>query len=183
MDRQPRVAPLSEDEWDDETRALVESLRVNGEVGNIFATLVRHRELYAAWHPFSLLLFEGRKIGARDRELLILRTASNCGSDYEWGHHARFGRRAGITKAELGQIVEGPEADGWSPADAALMRAADELHRDSRLSDATWKALSERFDAEAMIELTMLVGHYHMVAFALNSLRVQLEPGLRGLPR
>jgi len=28
----------------------------------------------------------------------------------------------------------------------------------------------------------MLVGHYHMVAYALNSLGVQREPGVPGLP-
>jgi hypothetical protein len=33
-----------------------------------------------------------------------------------------------------------------------------------------------------MIEIAMLVGHYHMVAFALNSLEVELDEGLEGLP-
>ena len=28
----------------------------------------------------------------------------------------------------------------------------------------------------------MLVGHYHMVAFTLNSLGVELEPGVEGFP-
>jgi len=28
----------------------------------------------------------------------------------------------------------------------------------------------------------MLVGHYHMVAMTLNSLGVQLDPGLAGFP-
>ena len=28
----------------------------------------------------------------------------------------------------------------------------------------------------------MLVGHYHLVAYALNSLEVELDDGLEGLP-
>ncbi|MFI6322425.1 carboxymuconolactone decarboxylase family protein [Nonomuraea sp. NPDC050556] len=179
MDQKPRVAPLAESEWDDETRALLEPLRVRGQVGNIFATLVRHRELFARWLPFGSQLLEKGRLGARDRELLILRTASNCGAPYEWGHHVRIGARAGITEPELQRIAEGPDAPGWSAQDATLLRAADELHRDSRLSETTWAALAERFDAEDLVELTMLVGHYTMVAFALNSLGVQLEPGVR----
>lgn len=173
------MAPLAESEWDDETRALLEPLRVRGEVGNIFTTLVRHRELFAAWYPFGLQLLGKGRLEARDRELLILRTASNCAAPYEWGHHARIGARAGITEPELRQIAEGPDAPGWSERDAALLRAADELHSDSRLSDATWATLAERFDTEDLVELTMLVGHYTMVAYALNSLGVRLEPGVR----
>ena len=42
--------------------------------------------------------------------------------------------------------------------------------------------LAARYDERQLIELPMLVGHYHLVAFTLNSLGVQLEPGLEGLP-
>jgi hypothetical protein len=33
-----------------------------------------------------------------------------------------------------------------------------------------------------MIELVILIGQYHMVAFALNSLRVELDEELESLP-
>ena len=38
----------------------------------------------------------------------------------------------------------------------------------------------ERYDERQLIEVPMLVGHYHMVAFTLNSLGVQREPGVPG---
>ena len=62
-----------------------------------------------------------------------------------------------------------------------LLHAADELHATSTLSDATWAALAERYDTEQLIELPMLVGHYHLVAMALNSFGVELDEGLHGL--
>ena len=68
-----------------------------------------------------------------------------------------------------------PDAPGWDPFDATLLRAADELHHDATLSDATWAALAGRYDERQMIELPMLVGHYHLVAFTLNALGVQVE--------
>ena len=58
------------------------------------------------------------------------------------------------------------------------MRAADELHADSRIGDATWAALAERYTTEQLIEVPMVVGQYHLVAFTLNSLGVPLEEGL-----
>jgi alkylhydroperoxidase family enzyme len=87
-----------------------------------------------------------------------------------------------MDREEILRVAQGPEADGWSAADATLLRAADELHRDAKISAHTWAQLSEDHDERALIELTMLVGHYHMVAFALNSLEVELDEGLEGLP-
>ena len=43
------------------------------------------------------------------------------------------------------------------------------------LSDASWVSLSERFDEPGLIELVILIGHYTMLAFALNALNVQPE--------
>ena len=72
-------------------------------------------------------------------------------------------------------------ADGWSdPFDATLIRAADELHDTGCISDETWDDLAARYDERQLIEVPMLVGHYHMVAFTLNSLGVQREPGVPG---
>jgi 4-carboxymuconolactone decarboxylase len=61
-----------------------------------------------------------------------------------------------------------------------LIQAVDELHDDGKIGDDTWAALADRYDERQLIELPMLVGHYHMLAFTLNTLGVELEPGLTG---
>ena len=71
---------------------------------------------------------------------------------------------------------------GWSDFDARLLRAADELHNDAVISDATWAKLAERYDDKQLIEVCMVVGQYHLVSFTLNSLGVEREPGVEGLP-
>ena len=120
---------------------------------------------------------------ARERELLILRTGFNCSSDYEWGQHVRIAERIGIEREDIMRVADGPNAAGWSPADAALLRAADELHAQSKISDGTWAELAESYDERGLLEIAMLVGHYHMVAFALNSAGVELDEGLEGIDR
>ncbi len=74
------------------------------------------------------------------------------------------------------------DAAEWDGFDGTLIAAADELHQESRISDRTWAALAEHYDDAQLIELPMLVGHYHLVAYALNSLGVQREDGVEGLP-
>jgi alkylhydroperoxidase family enzyme len=172
----PRIPPLPESQWDEDARTLLD-----GRAVNIFTTLVRHPGLYRRWLPFAGKLLMGGQIPARERELLILRTAWNTQAEYEWGHHVELGREAGLGDEEIKRVREGAGADGWGEFDAILLSAADELHQDAAIGDSTWARLAERYDERALIELCMLVGHYHLVAFTLNSLRVQPEPGTPGL--
>jgi alkylhydroperoxidase family enzyme len=178
----PRIPPLPPDEQDEQARELLAGATAPGSpAANIFSTLVRHPGLFRKWMPFGGKLLAG-KLPARDRELLILRTGWRCQSEYEWGQHVIIGKAAGVTDEEIERLKVGPEAPGWGPFDAVLVRAADELHDDACISDATWKALTERYDEKQMVEVPMLVGHYHMVSFTLNSLGVQREEGVVGLP-
>ena len=133
----------------------------------------------AEWVRFGGKLLAG-KLPARDRELLILRTGWRCESEYEWGQHVLIGRAAGITDEEVRRIQDGPDAPGWSPLDATLLRAADELHDDSCIADATWATLASHYDDKQLIEIPMVVGQYHLVSFCLNSLGVQREAGVPG---
>ncbi len=98
------------------------------------------------------------------------------------GQHVRLAKAAGISDEEIDHIATGPEAFGWESFDRTLLTSADELHDDACITDATWSALAARYDERQVIEVPMLVGQYHMVAFALNSLGVQREPGVPGLP-
>ena len=176
----PRIAPLAPDERDAQARELLGDAGAPGSpASNIFTTLVRHPGLFRKWLPFGGKLLAG-KLSGRDRELLILRTGWRCRSEYEWGQHVLIGKAAGLTDEEVGRIKGGADAPGWDPFDAALLRAADELHDDCCVSDATWAVLASRYDERQLIEVPMLVGQYHLVAFTLNSLGVQRDPGVPG---
>jgi 4-carboxymuconolactone decarboxylase len=184
--RVPRIPPLPESQWDEQLRSILD-VRMGGtdvRLGdnNIFTTLAHHKDLFRVWLRFGGWLLTAGTLPARERELLILRTGYNCGSPYEWGQHVRLSERLGIEREVIMRVAEGPDAAGWSQADTALLRAADELHESAKISRETWARLSEHYDERGLIEITMLVGNYHLVAFALNSLEVELDEGLEGLP-
>jgi alkylhydroperoxidase family enzyme len=181
-----RIQPLPESQWPEQLRSILQTRPpgVGARLGdnNIFTTLARHPELMRAWLPFGGFLLGAGALPARERELLILRTGFNCGCAYEWGQHVHIAAAAGIAREEVLRVADGPDAAGWSAADASLLRAADELHARSRISATTWAQLATDYDERGLIEIAMLVGHYHMVAYALNSLEVELDDGLEGLP-
>lgn len=72
---------------------------------------------------------------------------------------------------------------GWDPFDAVLLRAADELHADAFITDATWKVLTQRYNEKQLIDVVMTVGQYNMVCMFLNTNEVQLDEGIPGFPK
>ncbi|MGH9170802.1 MAG: carboxymuconolactone decarboxylase family protein [Acidimicrobiales bacterium] len=174
----PRIRPLPPEEVDGAAADLLSASALPD--ANIFRTLVRAPGLMRRWLPFAGKLLNG-KLPARDRELLILRTAWNCKAEYEWSQHVPLGARVGLTAEEIERITQ-VQPSGWGQVDTALLRAADELHSQQCISDETWMALAAHYDEQQLIELPMLVGHYHLVGMTLNSLGVALDPGLRGFP-
>jgi alkylhydroperoxidase family enzyme len=123
------------------------------------------------------------KIPARDREILILRTAWLSRGEYIWAaHHADYATKAGLTVEEVSRITNGPDANGWSRFDAALLRAADELQASRFISDATWKALGERYNDRQRQEVVLTVANYTMLAMYFNSTATQVPAGRTGFP-
>jgi 4-carboxymuconolactone decarboxylase len=179
----PRIPPLPPDERDERTEEVLAGLRGGAsEDMNLFATLARHPRLLKRWSAFGgTLLFRG-ELPARERELVILRTAANTGAAYEWGHHVPIARAAGVTDDQLVRLARPVEGSGWTPDDEAVVRAADELHTDNRISDSTWARLAGRFGEPELIEICFLVGQYHLVAYTLRSLGIQPEADLDPIP-
>jgi NAD(P)-dependent dehydrogenase (short-subunit alcohol dehydrogenase family)/alkylhydroperoxidase family enzyme len=139
---------------------------------NLFATLASHRRLFRAWLRFAGALMPGGVLARADTELVILRVAHNCDCEYEWRHHQRLARRAGLSETSVERVRSGPDAPGWSAREALLLRCADALNERHDLSDELWAALSSELPRVELIELVILVGHYEMLATTINTLRI-----------
>ena len=170
---EPRIPPLPESEWSAGQRALVELYAPEVRIGNAFRTMLRVPELVEAVMPFVLFTSIDSTLPPRHRELLILRTAWLCQSSYLWADHAPTARTAGITPAELRRIAEGPDAAGWDPFEATLLRLADELYVNSSVRDVTWIALAGRYDLYNLFDAVMAVNETTLIAMLYNSWGVQ----------
>jgi alkylhydroperoxidase family enzyme len=178
----PRIEPLREADWNDKQAKLLAPFKVNGHVYNIFSTVARNPELLGALNPLGLYLLRGSSLPPRERELLILRIGWLTKSDYEFGQHTQIGLQVGLSKEEVSRVTQGPDAPGWNSFDATLLRAADELHRDTVITEATWSSLAEQYDDKQLMDMIVTVGQYRMLAMLLNSLQVPLDEGIPGFP-
>jgi len=175
----PRIAPVTTPSQ--ELTELYDKARLRAPDGsplNIFGTLAHHPDLLRRWLVFATHVLAKNSLPARDRELLILRTGWRCRSQYEFSQHAVIALRSSIDADEV-QRTKTDVIDGdWTPHDAALLKAADELHDDACISDATWATLSADLTEQQLLDVMFTVGNYHTVSFALNSCGVQLDAGV-----
>lgn len=188
----PRIPPLPPAEWPSSMREALAALRPaeprhpfpdpdpsRPKALNALGMLAQHPQLTRAYHTFNGHILFSTTLSPRQRELLVLRVAAVRGSEYEWAQHAVLAGDAGITPDEVQRVATGPDADGWSAADAALVRAADELIADARLSDATWSTLSAVLDTQQLMDLVFTVGAYDLLAMAFRSFGVELDDDLK----
>lgn len=179
----PRISPLPQSEWSERQRKLLEPFkRSDGSVMNVIVTIARHPDLFEHFIPFASYITGGQTLPSRDREMLILRIGWLNQAKYEFGQHTLAAKKAGLTDEEILRITSGPDDPGWSDFDKALIRAADELYHDAIISDATWNALSQRYDEKQMMDAVFTIGQYNLASWILNSFGVQLDESVPGFP-
>lgn len=179
----PRIPPVEKADLTPEQQEILEPFERRGRLYNVFRTMATHPELARDWLTFANYVLRKCTLPPRDREVLILRIGWLCGAEYEWAQHTRLGKALGLTDEDILHIRQGPDAPGATRHDRALLRAVDELHYDSFISDDTWNALAETYHTKQMMDVVFAVGQYNLVSMALNTFGVQLDPGLEGFPK
>ena len=166
---------------DEMSMVVVDGVRKPREDKPALEIMIRHAELYQAHMEVAKKYLSDCEMDIRDRELVILRVGWLSQAPMEWGSHVKIAKRNGVTAEEIARVIEGSSAGGWSRRDRALLRAAEELHFDSMISDATWADLQAVYNDKKLIELVILVGQYKTVAYYQNSLRLPLPEANPGL--
>lgn len=151
----------------------------------LFRTLIHHPELMSRMRPLGAGLLGKGLLEARERELVIDRVCARCGCEYEWGVHVvAFGAMVGLSPEQLAGTKTASAEDAlWSPRESLLIRFVDELHDHSTVSDGLWAELAREWSIQQLLELLVLVGWYHTIAFVANAARVQPEDWAAGFPK
>jgi 4-carboxymuconolactone decarboxylase len=177
-DAQWRIPPVAESEWSDAQRSVVARFGPGGRATNALRVYLHHPVLAENILPFEQYVSTQSTLSPRHRALLVLRTAWICRSEYVWAQHAAIGRAAGLTDSELARIAAGGDAPGWEPFEATLLRAADELLVDSFIGDATWRAVTAKYDTREAMDAVFTVAEFAMIAGTVNSLGLPIDAGL-----
>jgi alkylhydroperoxidase family enzyme len=147
-------------------------------VPTVLGALLHHPALAAKWLEFSNVLLAAPSLGARNRELLVLRVAWRTRAWCEWAQHVLMAPRCDIAPADIDAIATDTFAPEWTDLECDLVAAADELLDGHRVEDATWDRLATVLDERQLVEVVFTVGSYLALALAFNSFDLELEDGL-----
>lgn len=185
-----RLDPLSKERWDDTARAALQkgfpgaaerflsSSPDAPRIPNVLGTLMHHPALAGPFLAYNRVLLQKPVLGHRLRELMILRVAWRTRSTYEWVQHTRLAADVGMTPDEIRAVTGDADAGQWTPLEADLLAATDELLDHHRIADDTWARLAKQLDERQLVEVVFTVGTYTCLAMAFNSFAIQLDPGL-----
>ncbi|RKS07162.1 alkylhydroperoxidase family enzyme [Nocardiopsis sp. Huas11] len=144
----------------------------------LFRVLHRNPELASRMFSLGAGLLGHGLLSDLDREIVIARVTARAGCAYEWGvHAATLARQAGLSPEQLRATTETDAAGGaaWSPRQAALLDAVDELHDTAHLSQPAWDALRVHYEDAELLELLVLIGWYRTISYLANGLLLEEE--------
>lgn len=187
----PRLPPIPVQEWPPAMRDALAAMvppdprhpvperrddRPRGR--NLLGTFAHHPALTRAYNTFNGHILFGTTLSPRQRELLVLRVGVLRAAEYEWLQHKVIATDLGMPAEEVARVTEGPGAEGWSPLDAALLRAADELVADACIGDDTYATLAAELAPEQLLDLVFTVGAYDVLAMAMRTFGVEVDDDL-----
>ena len=141
---------------------------------NLYRALAHAPDLLRAWMDFAWLLRGHTATSRRLRELMILRTALLHHSPYEWHQHRRMAAEAGVEGHKVAELTMWPTSPAFTEAERAALALTDALI-EGDVPDEVNDALSEHFDPQARVELTLTAAFYCAVPRLLDALRVPVE--------
>jgi len=186
-ERRFRLIPL--DEMTPEQRAVAEAIRsgprasVPGSSANAatpgspFNPWLRSPEAADILQRLGTYLRFKSSLPPRLNEFAILITARDWTSQYEWHAHHRLALQGGLNPAVAADLAEGKRPAAMQEDEAIVYDFCSELHRDRKVSDATYKAALDKFGERGVIDLIAVSGYYVLVSMTLNVDRTPVPDG------
>jgi len=145
---------------------------------NLYRALGNHPGLTAAWTEFANAIRHDSKTPRALREVMILRTAQVAHSQYEWAHHLRMARQAGVSEAKISALAEWRTSKDFDAKERAAL-ALTEAVMACNVTDAVHAEVKRHFSDAEFVELSLTAGFYAMVSRMLDAMRVELDVDVR----
>lgn len=171
----PRLPLLPLEEMPEKTRSMITGGKSELSAKNI-NKMVAHAE-NSARHFMRLgnsLLTQGQ-LDARLRELAILRIATLCDSRYEWYQHEIIARQVGVPEEQIEAVRQGKESPVFNEQERTVLRYTEEVTLQVKSSEEAFEELTRFLSHRELVELTLAIGFYNLVARFLENTGVEIE--------
>ena len=154
----------------------------NGHIPHLYRPMGHAAHLIPTWLDFATMMHNQLTVDMGICELAVMRKAYLYGADYLWRHHWLLALKSGVTEEKLRAVPDGSASSAFTPAEAAVIDMADELHERAELAPELWKALRIHFADKEVVELIVSTAWYGCAAETTGCLKIELDDTLVDVP-
>lgn len=170
---QNRLPPIPEEQMTDAQKAALAEFRaVRGELSGPWQAIIRSPGLLNPARSMSDYLRFNSSLPPRLSEFVIIMTAREWSSQYEWNAHHGLAMRGGLSPDIATAVAEGRRPESMAADEAAVYDFCMELHRNHSVSDATYARALEQVGEQGITDMIGLSGWYTLVSMVLNTARI-----------
>ena len=110
------------------------------------------------------------------QELAMLVTARELDCQHIWNAHAASARQAGVRNELVDALRDRKELPALAADEAAVVHYGREFFRTHRVSRGAFQTALEQFGRQGIVELSLIMGNYSLLALLINAFDTDLPP-------
>ena len=176
-----RVPLVQKEQASPELKEIYDKIEARGaKIHNAHKALAHNPDILRNFLRLGVSLLTKTELPAKLRELAILRIARLTRSDYEWASHYPIALEIGVSQDQVDAISHWSDATNFSDEERAVLQYTDEVAQNSEVTDETFRVLQQYLNEQGIVELTLLVGFYRMVARFVMTLQIEVDTDREG---
>jgi alkylhydroperoxidase family enzyme len=171
-----RIQLIQQDQASSDVKEIYDRIEKNGaRIINLYKSLAHNPRVLRNHLQLGNTLLSKTKLSPKLRELVILRIAKLTGSEYEWTQHYPVALETGVSKAQAAEVSSWHDSALFNDEERVVLRYTDEVSQQVKVTDDTFTALKRYMNEQCILELTVAIGYWGMVARVLVPLQVDID--------
>jgi AhpD family alkylhydroperoxidase len=143
----------------------------------VFRMLAHAETAFRPWLALGGALLGSLQLDPVLRELAILRVAAIAGCDYELVQHEAIAAGVGVRPDQVVALAAGRSAgDEFDVRETLVLRFVGEAIDNEGTATTSVAEVEEALSAREVVELLLVIAHYHGLALLLNTTGVEPDP-------
>jgi 4-carboxymuconolactone decarboxylase len=171
-----RVKLIQKEQAPPEIKELFQQIEGNGaRIINFYKVLANSPHVARNVIRLGNSLIGRTALSPKLRELTIMRIAKLCDCEYEWVQHTPVALQSGVSRAQLDAIGSWKESNNFDEEERAILQYVDEVAQNVKVADATFEALNKYLNEQNIVEVTLAIGWWGMLARLFVPLEVEVD--------
>lgn len=171
-----RVRLIEKEQALPEVKEIFQKIEDNGaRVLNLYKAAAHSPKVFLNLVRLGNSVIRRTELPPKLREIATLRVACLTGSEYEWTQHTPVALQVGLSQKQIDSITTWRNSAEFNKEERAVLQYTDEVAQKIVVTDPTFNALREFFSEQVIVELTITIGYYGMLARLLVPLQVEVD--------